>query len=172
MRKLVLLLAIITLFMTGCNVHNDTEQSLLDLTNKYPTLKEDLIEVSKEQLSTIKVPDYIPFKVKDVQAMTLPDDPSQIEVVFTNGTMNLHMLTMKQEDKGIVDEVPKGKVDIDQLATYDTNQFGRQLQWEDQSTERVYILKLMTYTPEERLPYTKEDIFQIAHSMYKQDAHL
>ncbi|MCD5323100.1 MULTISPECIES: hypothetical protein [Pontibacillus] len=153
------------LLLSACGDQTSSE-NLAQLKEHYPTLKNQLNELSQEQLEQIKVPDYIPFEVTDVQAITSSENPSHIEIIFTNGQLNLHVMTMSHQgelytsDTGI--DLQNGA-----HAKFKMNEFGNELQWSKESESRAYIVKLMAYPPSQPQQFTKEDVIKIANSMYK-----
>lgn len=173
MKKLCFIVTAIMLIVSGCSgINGNKPSNLLELSQQYSALKEDLSGIADEQLASIKIPKYIPFQIKSVQAEVYSDDSSHIELIFTNGSVNLHITTMEQtvqeRDSNDINQIKN----IDSIAKFNQNHFGKEVQWNDPENDRVYILKLLRYSPQEGEPFTKEEILKIANSMYSKNINM
>ncbi|KGP73379.1 hypothetical protein [Pontibacillus yanchengensis] len=165
-RSLLLFIIVITALLSGCGQQSNSH-TLEELEEEYPSLKKQLSTLTEEERERVKIPDYIPFHVTNVEAVVSPDEKDSIvELVFTNGTLNLHVMIMEgnndvyQHQKQTVELANGGK------ANYSINEFGKKLYWSDKQTNGTYIIKLMSFTPENKMNYTKNDVVHIANSMY------
>jgi len=138
--------------------------------NKYPKVAKALEGIHEEDLDRILMPSYIPFEVHEVDAVVYPGDDLQVELIFSSGKINLHVMTMEGSNATLPRENMVIQLDGGYEARYNTNQFGKVLQWTDQSHKGFYTIKLMTYKPEQEVPYTKQDILKVANSFYNQKA--
>lgn len=164
MKKLLFLSLLTILLITACGQQKETGSTdIHTLMRDYPQVEQALKNIPEEDLERIIVPKYIPFDVQDVEAIVYPGKKKEVELIFSNGPLNLHV--MNGEFSG--SKIPSNtKLNGERSALYNTNKFGKVLEWPDKEHNGYYTIKLMTYTPEKEIPYTKQDLLKVANSMY------
>jgi len=169
MVRIVNVFIICLLILSGCGGHQVSGNNIHQLMNKYPKVAQALEGMPQEDIDRILMPRYIPFEVQEVKAMVYPGDDLHVELIFSRGSTNLHVMTMEGSNTKLPHKDVKTQLESGYEARYNTNQFGKVLQWTDQDHKGFYTLKLMTYKPEQKMPYTKKDILKVANSFYDQN---
>ncbi|MYL35611.1 hypothetical protein GLW08_10015 [Pontibacillus yanchengensis] len=167
MKRYLLLFTIVLIgLLSGCGKQSNS-YTLQELEKDYPSLEKQLSSLTEEERKRVKIPDYIPFHVTNVEAVVSPnEDQSIVELVFSNGTLNLHVMTMKGNSDVYQNQNQTVELANGGQANYSINEFGKKLFWSDKQSNETYIIKLMSFTPGDKLNYTKKDVVQIANSMY------
>ncbi|KGX85822.1 hypothetical protein [Pontibacillus marinus] len=164
MKNLLFLAIFMIMVVTACGPQKEANSTdIHTLMRDYPQVEQALKNIPEEDLERIIVPKYIPFEVQSVEAIVYPGKKKEVELIFSNGSLNLHV--MNGEFSG--SKIPSNtKIHGERSALYNTNKFGKVLEWPDKQHNGYYTIKLMTYTPEKELPYTKQDLLKVANSMY------
>ncbi|MFC0522906.1 hypothetical protein ACFFGV_04785 [Pontibacillus salicampi] len=153
--------------MSACSAKSSPVHGLSELKQKYPSITKELDDVSPEQLDRLLLPDYIPFEVKEVDALTTTSqEETMIELVYSNGDQNVHI--MKLDDVATYRQREGKQVELSNgtRAKYSTRQFGDQLTWTDHQEKSTYIIKLMSYMPTNSTSSNMEQLLRIANSMH------
>lgn len=170
MKRFFYTIILFTFILSACGGKQTTGDSIEQIMDQYPEVSKALKDLSEDDLERVLVPQYIPFHVEDVEAVVYPGESMQVELIFSNGSMNLHVMTMEGGHTSIPNHEKLAQLESGYDAHYNTNEFGKVLQWSDQEHEGFYTLKLMTYTPELEIPYTKHDLLEVANSFYSEQA--
>ncbi|QHE52619.1 hypothetical protein [Pontibacillus sp. HMF3514] len=163
MKNLMLLAIFMVMVVTACGPQKEVSSTdIHTLMRDYPQVKQALKDIPEEDLERIIVPKYIPFDVQVVEAIVYPGK-KEVELIFSNGSLNLHVMNGEFSGSNIPANT---QIYGERLARYNTNKFGKVLEWPDKEHNGYYTIKLMSYTPEIELPYTKQDLLKVANSMY------
>ncbi len=165
MKNYLFFVILCLVLVSGCGQKEESRAGVHALMEEYPEVKQELKDVPEKVLERIIVPKYMPFEVKNVKAVVYPGDRSEVELIFSNGDINLHVLSTTLSNENIPANT---KINEDHPALYDINTFGRVLRWPDKKHNGYYTVKLMSYSPDQGLPYTKRDLLKVANSMYQE----
>ncbi|WLD93861.1 hypothetical protein [Alkalihalobacillus sp. AL-G] len=157
------------------NTANDSRTELNELVDQFPEIENDVKELPEGVRNKIKVPtiESIPFEVISVQVSPTKNPVKNkvllVNVMFNGENRTLHVTTFwdgfRKEfiDNEDVDKIVE--LETGETAGWIDKEHAKLLRWYSEEQKQSYDLMIIVF-PDIENSYTKEDLLEIANSMY------